>query len=230
MTKKLILTNGSIALVDDKDFQEVSMYSWYLLKGGYAARTGSRPGEPHTILLHHVVTDTDYKYIVDHINGNSLDNQKGNLRAVTIQQNNFNRAKCKNKKSSKYKGVCWSKHKNLWVASIKINKKSIRLGYFNFEIDAATAYNEKAKVLFGEYARLNNAPSNSEWWKKRVFIKSNSTNYRGVSEQKTGRWQARITVDKKRLSIGYYNSSIEAAKAYNKASIIYHGEKALLNV
>lgn len=228
MTKKLILTNGSIALVDDEDFEKVSRYSWYSLKG-YAARTGSMPGEPHTMLLHHVVTGTDYKYIVDHVNGDTLDNRKKKLRVATIQQNCFNKSVNKNKQSSKYKGVFWSKEKNLWLSLIKLNGKSNHLGYYDLEVDAAAAYNENAKILFGEYARLNNVPPNTEWWRKRTFIQFNSTSYRGVTEQKPGRWQARITIANKRLSIGYYNSRVEAAKAYNKASIFYKGKKALLN-
>lgn len=214
--------------MDDDDFEKVSIYSWYSLKG-YAARTGTRPGEPHTILLHHVVTGADYKYIVDHINGDTLDNRKEKLRVVSVQQNNFNKSVNKNKESSKYKGVFWSKEKNLWLSLIKLNRKSNHLGYFDSELDAATAYNENAKILFGEYARLNDAPANTEWWRKRVFIGFNSTGYRGVSEQKPGSWQARITVNNKRISLGYYNSPIEAAKAYNKASVDYKGKRALLN-
>lgn len=229
MSKELVLSNGSITLVDDEDFEKASKYSWYFHKGGYAARSGTKPKDPHTIFLHHFVTGTDYKYVVDHINGNRLDNRKENLRVVTQQQNSFNRPANKNKESSKYKGVHRSKEKNLWLAIIKLNRKPNHLGYFNSEIDAAIAYNENAKILFGEYARLNDVPENKEWWTKRVFIRQNSSGFRGVTEQKTGRWQARITVDKKRLSIGYYNSPVEAAVAYNKASIVYHGERALLN-
>jgi hypothetical protein len=228
MTKELILSNGKIALVDDEDFEKVSKHNWYFLKG-YAAKSGTIAEGKHTVLLHHFVTETDYKYVVDHINGNSLDNQKKNLRVVTAQQNAFNRAVAKNKESSRYKGVHWSKEKNLWLSIIKLNRKPTHLGYFNSEIDAAIAYNENAKNLFGKYARLNDVPENKEWWVKRVFIRQNSSGFRGVTEQKPGRWQARITVDKKRVSIGYYNSSIEAAKAYNRAAIFYHGERALLN-
>jgi hypothetical protein len=55
MTRELILSNGSVALVDDEDFEKVSKYSWYLHKG-YAARNGTKSNEPHTIFLHHVAT------------------------------------------------------------------------------------------------------------------------------------------------------------------------------
>jgi len=226
---ELVLSNGSIAIVDANDFIRVSQYSWYLHKGGYAARKLKLNKVSKTIFLHHFVTETDYKYIVDHINGNRLDNRKQNLRIVTAQQNAFNRSVNRYKNSSQYKGVFWSKEKKLWLSLIKIKGKSNHLGYFNTEIDAAIAYNENAKTLFGEYARLNDVPENKMWWEKRIFIRGNSTGFRGVTEQRPGKYQARITVDNKRLSLGYYTTAIEAAKAYNKAALKYHGNRALLN-
>ena len=93
--------------------------------------------------------------LVDHINGNGLDNRRANLRVCTHQQNIFNQQKRKDKCSSKYKGVCWSKRNKSWLAQIRFNYKLIYLGYYKNEDDAGLAYNEKAKELFGEFARLN---------------------------------------------------------------------------
>ena len=94
--------------------------------------------------------------IVDHINGNSLDNRKANLRICTQSQNMINRIKQKNNKSG-YIGVCLYKGNsiNKWRASIMQNKKQISIGYFDNKIDAAKARDTKALELYGEYATLN---------------------------------------------------------------------------
>lgn len=95
--------------------------------------------------------------VIDHINGNRLDNRKKNLRFVTMQQNCFNSAKKRaGRTSSRYKGVHHRKERNKWVAYISIKRKKTFLGSFNTEIEAARAYNEAAKREYGEYARLNN--------------------------------------------------------------------------
>jgi hypothetical protein len=91
---------------------------------------------------------------IDHINGNGLDNRRCNLRSATNSQNQANRRKQKNT-SSIYKGVTWNKHAKKWLSQVKFNYEGIYLGLFISEIDAAIAYNAKAKELFGEYARIN---------------------------------------------------------------------------
>ena len=230
--QKIRLFCGSEAVVDDEYYPKVNKLSWYF-HSGYAAR--NRPMRrketawPKIIFMHSIILPAPNGFVVDHINGNRLDNRRENLRLVTVQQNNFNRRSNINYCSSRYKGVFWIEERQLWRSSIKLNGKSTNLGYFRSEEDAASAYNFYAVKLFGSFARLNDAPVNEEWWKCRVFIKENSTGYRGVTEQRPGKWQARITVADKRLSLGYFDSAIDAAICYNAASIKHHGEKALLN-
>ncbi|MGL5440823.1 MAG: HNH endonuclease [Filifactoraceae bacterium] len=229
MVKELILASGEIALIDSEDYDLVAKYKWYMHKGGYAARSIKKNNRTITVFLHRRLVKASSKYVVDHINGDRLDNRKANLRIVTAQQNAFNRCRNVNKKSSVYKGVFWSKEKSLWLSLIKIDGKSIHLGYFNNEIDAACAYNEKAVELFGGYARLNDVDRNTNWAINRVFIRTNITGYRGVTHQKEGKYQARITIAGKRKSLGYFDSAIEAAKKYNQVAIQFLGERALLN-
>lgn len=91
---------------------------------------------------------------IDHKNGDGLDNRKENLRVCSRSQNLFNRRK-HSKSSSSYKGVSWNPLHKKWHSRIMKNKKQINLGYFDKEIDAAIAYDESAKKLFGEFCHTN---------------------------------------------------------------------------
>ena len=87
---------------------------------------------------------------LDHINGIRDDNRIENLREVTSQQNNFNR-KPNNNSTSNYKGVSWCKRDKVWVAQIVISGKNMRLGNFKSEIEAATAYDNVARLAHGAF-------------------------------------------------------------------------------
>lgn len=97
--------------------------------------------------------------MVDHINHDTLDNRRQNLRVVTRRQNQANMRKCSKATSSKYKGVSWDKSRNKWMAALgpKVEGKTrrIHLGRFDREEDAALAYNKGASALFGVFAKLN---------------------------------------------------------------------------
>jgi hypothetical protein len=92
--------------------------------------------------------------LIDHEDQDKLNNKVSNLRIADDNQNQFNRKKTENT-SSKYKGVSWYKRDEIWVSSIMFHRKSIYLGRFIDEIEAAKAYDEKAKELFGDFALLN---------------------------------------------------------------------------
>jgi hypothetical protein len=91
------------------------------------------------------------KEVVDHINGNGLDNRRNNLRLATHQQKLANRRKTA-KNSSGYKGVCWNKSRSKWQASISVNDVTIHLGRFDNPIDAHGAYIEAAQKYYKEFA------------------------------------------------------------------------------
>jgi len=92
--------------------------------------------------------------MIDHINGNGLDDRRANMRTCTNQQNMRNLRK-RRSGSSIYKGVYYDKRRRTWYARICHNGKNIHLGTFATEIEAARAYDRAARRLFGEFARLN---------------------------------------------------------------------------
>ena len=96
--------------------------------------------------------DNTTKLIVDHINGNRLDNRKSNLRICHKEKNPINCKKYKNNTSG-CKGVSWSKRLNKWQVTININKRHIYLGLYSDLEEAITVRKEAEKKYFGEFTR-----------------------------------------------------------------------------
>ena len=113
----------------------------------------------HRVLAKAFIQNPDNLPVIDHIDGDRLNNALSNLRWCTVAQNNQNSRKRKQNKSG-FKGVSWHKQVRKWQASIKVNRKSHYLGYFTRLEDAALAYNRAAIAHFGPYARLNEIPDN----------------------------------------------------------------------
>lgn len=123
--KKIKLTQNKYAIIDEEDFDKVSKYRWHF-GNGYARRKSSF--EPELTRMHHLILPLEKGFMIDHINGNGLDNRKSNLRLVTKSQNMMNRGKQSNNKSG-YMGVSLHRN-NKWRAYIKLNMKQIHLGLF----------------------------------------------------------------------------------------------------
>ncbi len=159
--KRIKLSQGKFALVNNEDFDWLNKFKWFTLKYKqlyYAIRTiWKSDGKRYTIRMHREIMQAQKGQEIDHRNGDGLDNQRVNLRFCTHAQNIQNSRKLKNC-SSKYKGVCWYKRDKVWIAYIRPNRKQIHLGYYQKEIKAAEAYNRKASELFGEFANLNIIP------------------------------------------------------------------------
>lgn len=156
--KTILLTQGKFALVDDEDYRWLSRWKWYSLRqrgNFYAIRNkGKRPNR-NKLLMHREILNAQEYQGIDHKNHNGLDNRKINLRICTKNQNQHNRLPNK-KSSSKHKGIYWDKsYTKKWHAQIQFNHRRIFLGRFSNEIEAAKAYDQKAKELFGEFAYTN---------------------------------------------------------------------------
>jgi len=161
MRGQITLSSGNHVLVDDEDYEFLSQWKWKE-RGGTAVRnkhvgtvdwrSGKR--KDTTILMHRLIMNAPAGMDVDHINGNRLDNRKANLRICTHAQNRAN-SKTPTTNKSGYKGVSWCKRDNRWIAFIRDNGRSKNLGRFDDIVEAAKAYNNAAKLIFGDYARLN---------------------------------------------------------------------------
>jgi hypothetical protein len=159
--KQIPLTQGKFAIIDDDDFEKVNQYKWYAKSrrnkhsdSFVAARNVRKDKKQITQLMHNLILPIGIDGLeIDHISNDPLDNRKVNLRLITHIQN------MRNQKSfygaSKYKGVTTGKSTSKFIAQIKCNYKQIYIGRFDSEIDAALAYDRKARELFGEFANTN---------------------------------------------------------------------------
>lgn len=154
--RRISLTKGNFAIVDEQDFDHLCQYNWHANKAKltfYAARHVRRIGKPALVFMHRSIMNCPDDKCIDHINHNGLDNRRTNLREVSKEQNSWNRRKPRGQCTSQYKGVYHRYGK--WSSAIKCKGKLIFIGWFEDEVSAAKAYDEKAKELFGQYACLN---------------------------------------------------------------------------
>jgi len=148
--KRIPVTGGFYAYVDAADYDEISRYNWRLVSGGYAGRYE----KGKLILMHRQIMQPPEGMVVDHKQGNRMDNTRANLRVCTLAENNRNRGKHKGT-SSRFLGVYYSKQRGKWQALIRIDGKYKHIGYFDDELEAARAYDARAVEQYGEFARLN---------------------------------------------------------------------------
>ena len=109
--------------------------------------------ERRSLYLHRFIMECPANMQVDHINMNTLDNRRENLRICTSAENSRNKGKCKRNKSG-FKGVDWQKQLKKWRAQIQYNYKTIHLGLFSSPELAHKAYCEAAVKYYGEFARF----------------------------------------------------------------------------
>lgn len=153
---KIPLSDGQIALIDQRDFHLVKRFRWYTERNGkrlYAITFLNVGGKRTSLRMHRLIARFPPGQDVDHKNGNGLDNRRSNLRIGSRSENLANLPKRRNT-SSRYKGVCRIRT-GRWMAYINVRGKRRYLGYFDNEVDAARRYDEVAREHFGEFARLN---------------------------------------------------------------------------
>ena len=155
------LSEELTTIVDDDEFHLLSSYQWSAnqTESGhvYAVRwDGFKAVKMHREIMGAAHGDG---LIVDHIDGNTLNNQKSNLRLCTQSENTQNSRKQKTS-TSKYKGA--QKCKDGWQASITKNGVKKYLGCYKTQIAAACVYNRSARILFGEFANVSEIPEENK--------------------------------------------------------------------
>ncbi len=152
---RIPLRSGGFALIDPIDEPKISAWRWSWREGsrGYAeSRRCIGNGRQQPVRLHRLILDFPDS-IIDHANGNRLDNRRCNLRVCTNSQNQANRAAMPH--CSRFKGVTIEARTGKFCSQIWCNGKRYWLGTFTNETQAARAYDRAALKHFGEFARLN---------------------------------------------------------------------------
>lgn len=154
--REIPLTKGKHTIVDEADYEHLSKMKWRITHNGYARHDINNSSTRACLFMHRIIMNCPDDMIIDHINGDKLDNRKCNLRLCTHNDNKKARNKPRKalgQYTSKYKGVCL--YRKRWLAKLESNGKQHYIGMFATEKEAAIAYNNFALIYHGEFARLN---------------------------------------------------------------------------
>ena len=156
--KQIQLTQGQVALVDDEDYEWLNSFKWCATRDKanyYAVRSTRIAGKKRNQRMHKLIMGTTPKgMMIDHKDGNSLNNQRNNLRFVTNSQNQMNKT-AKNSSFDK-SGIWFDPSRNKFEVSITVNYKRVRRERFNTIEEALLQRTNWEQQYFGEFARLNN--------------------------------------------------------------------------
>ena len=163
MSRTIPLTRGYVAIVDDEDYPHLITWNWLANFSGSGVRamrsvTFANPAKTSgytsiPVYMHRQIVGLPVgdKRVVDHRNGNQLDNRKENLRVVSQRENAQNRCKQSNNKSG-VTGVSFDRDRNKWTARLKVNRSYLYLGRFEHFNDAVTARRKAEDEHFGEFS------------------------------------------------------------------------------
>ena len=149
------LTRGYEAIIDAADVGKVERYVWHAMVKShtvYAVRSDYSTGKMQKIGMHRAIAGAEEMQIVDHIDGNGLNNRRANVRIASVSQNCMNRKRAKNN-TAKFKGVTYHAKDQKWWARIMANGRRVSLGYFETAAEAGAAYGHASNLMHGEFGR-----------------------------------------------------------------------------
>jgi hypothetical protein len=230
MSKQIQLNDNKFTIVDDCDYETLTQYHWFITPDGCNPYACASESGRH-LRMHRLIMNATEGQIVDHINGDTLDNRRSNLRVVTPSQNAMNRRR-RSDNASGCVGVSYISTKQRWFAYITVDGKKKILGQFQEKEDAISARKNAEKIVFGEFARPDEH-------KERPYIphsgvdhpiqnrigKRNKTGKKGVKyathRNKTNPYSVSITCNRKSIHLGYFKTFEEACAAREKAERQY---------
>lgn len=172
--------------------------------------------------MHRDVLDVPNDLVVDHINHNGLDNRKENLRICTKGENAINRVRTTNRFGKellgRFKGTCLSSgNVDTWRARLRHNGSRYFLGTYNTELEAAYAYNLKAREVFGEFAHLNEFTKDEQEWLNVNFELHDKKPIKNVwHKTRSNKWEAGIQINNHHIHIGTFATEAEGLAAVKK--------------
>jgi hypothetical protein len=167
--REVPLSRGLVALVSPEDYDRVMAHKWMARlenRTWYALRDLPRqPGQRFRSKekLHRFILGAGPGDVIDHRDGDGLNNTRGNLRRATVAENNRNIRKPAHGQTSRFKGVCWHPKAQKFQATIRFERKNHYIGLFANEADAGWAYDREARKLHGRFASCNFAPPPVLW-------------------------------------------------------------------
>lgn len=151
---ELVLPSGEITVFDEQDVPLIECRRWFAESNRMTRYVVSRLHHQPRTQMHRLIMQPPPDMVVDHIDGDGLNNRRENLRICTPAQNRQNLIRAKFNPHG-YRGVTWCKARNRFVAQIRHNNRIIYLGMFRAVEDAAMAYDEAARRIRGPFARVN---------------------------------------------------------------------------
>ena len=152
--KKIPLTQGAVAKVDDEDYEWLKRFRWHVHRSGRRTWYARRFSGDRSIMMHNELLSPLPGVVVDHINHNGLDNRRANLRLCMPVDNNRN-SRSRLNSTSKYKGVSLDKRRGKWRARIHRAGVEYYLGCFTNQLEAAFAYDDRARGFRDAFLYLN---------------------------------------------------------------------------
>lgn len=209
------LTNGGRCLVSKINYNTLSKYSWHVSSKGYVLRNCD------LFKMHRFILDAPNNMLVDHKNGDTLDNRISNLRLATHQQNMHNMKK-REGTINKYKGTRYRKTNNAWESRCRMFNKDFYLGIFKTELSAGWAYEKKAREVSEFYKNQSFPYDDLEMdklmeldrltLKRAKFISKYPCVYYKKKSKRMNRakWSAIVRENKKNKHLGNYDSEEDA--------------------